>query len=88
MGCEALHGILLGHDRLHLRVPVNKVTDLLDLRNSGKILNRSKSHEDLHSEKDSVPRGCCFQTVLLQNVLLTNVFINVFYLFLLGCVAV
>jgi hypothetical protein len=67
---------------------VNKVTDLLELRNSGKILNWPKFHDDLHSEKDSVPKGYCFQTLLLQNVPLTYVFINIFYGFLLGCDAV
>jgi len=67
---------------------VNKVTDLLDLRNSGKILNWPKFHEDLHFEKDSIPRGYCFQTLLLQTVSQTYVFINIFYVFLLCCDAV
>jgi len=51
------------------------------------ILNRPNPHEVLLSE-DSVPRCYSFQTVLLQNVLLTYVFINIFGLFLLGCDAV
>lgn len=67
---------------------MNKVTDLLDLRNSGKILNWPKFHEDLHFEKDSIPRGYCFQTLLLQTVSQTYVFINIFYVFLLCCDAV